>query len=228
MTIGQQSYALSPGFAVVLPPGSEPDATQDPANRLVVFALHFVVSGWGPDPALEPLLASDPVRVRELGVLESTVRTLVRAAGHPGRYGEVRAKLAFWQAVAHMAEERELRQRRTARSDERLQRVIAAVEESPAENWSVSRMTETAHLSRAQLTRVFAAATGFSPGKYVAHTRMNRARTLLNESEMTISEIAAGLGYGDVSYFSRQFRELSGISPGRFRSSRSANRRQPR
>ena len=218
MTIGSRRYALSPGFAVVLPPGTEPDGTQDPVNRLVVFALHFDLTGPELSPAFEPLLSSDPVRVRDLGTLESTVRTLVRAGA--GRYGEMRAKLAFWQAVAHMAEERDLRQRGPGRSDERLQRVLAAVEENPAADWSIPQMTEVAHLSRAQLTRLFAAATGFSPGKYVTHTRINRARALLHESAMTISEIAAGLGYSDVSYFSRQFRELTGLPPGRFRSSR--------
>jgi iron complex transport system substrate-binding protein len=58
---------------------------------------------------------------------------------------------------------------------------------------------------------------GLSPKEFIVRVRMERAAALLRESSQTISEISDGLGYQDVGFFSRQFKQKFGISPARFR-----------
>ncbi len=53
--------------------------------------------------------------------------------------------------------------------------------------------------------------------EFVVQARINRGRILLTESSLTVSEIAAALGYDDIYFFSRQFKAKTGVSPTAFR-----------
>ena len=61
------------------------------------------------------------------------------------------------------------------------------------------------------------AAAGIPLSEYVIAARLNRARFLLRETDQKLSRIAESLGYQDVSFFCRQFKNRTGYSPGQFR-----------
>ena len=48
--------------------------------------------------------------------------------------------------------------------------------------------------------------------------RMDRAKDLLKNTDLSMKEVAFASGYGDPLYFSRLFRRVNGIPPTRFRS----------
>jgi AraC-like DNA-binding protein len=56
-----------------------------------------------------------------------------------------------------------------------------------------------------------------TPARYVLDRRMERAMYLLKVSNLTISEIGVGVGFEDVSHFSRAFRRTVGVAPSAFR-----------
>lgn len=58
---------------------------------------------------------------------------------------------------------------------------------------------------------------GISPTKLIIQLRLNQARELLTQTDMRLKDIAEAVGYYDVSYFSRVFKEREGISPGSYR-----------
>jgi len=64
-----------------------------------------------------------------------------------------------------------------------------------------------------QFTRRFRASTEMAPGHYIVPARIESARHLLAESTMTITQIAADLGYHDPAHFSRQYRRYTGQPP---------------
>lgn len=64
--------------------------------------------------------------------------------------------------------------------------------------------------------RVFAA-TGLSPMQYVVGLRVERAQSLLAETDWIVARIAAAVGYADAAYFSRLFASRTGQPPSRFR-----------
>jgi transcriptional regulator GlxA family with amidase domain len=74
-------------------------------------------------------------------------------------------------------------------------------------------MASKASLSRAQFTRRFVAQFGMSPAQYLIQARIDRAHQLLTESGMTVTETATALGYTDVAYFSRQYKQRTGRTP---------------
>jgi AraC-like DNA-binding protein len=64
-------------------------------------------------------------------------------------------------------------------------------------------------------------ATGHTPTGLLHQARVERAKNLLLTTDLSVADVAAAVGYLDVSHFSRTFRRLTGHSPGRFRAANS-------
>ncbi len=72
-------------------------------------------------------------------------------------------------------------------------------------------------MSQRTLNRRFKQATGMSPGRYLQQLRLEQARELLRDSNLSIAEIAVSVGYQDIGYFSTLFREQMAQSPTAYR-----------
>ena len=98
-------------------------------------------------------------------------------------------------------------------TDTAVDEVAQVIRQDPGRDWSVTQMAARASLSRAQFTRRFVAQHGMSPAQYLIQARIDRAHQLLTETGMSVTQIAAALGYTDVPYFSRQYKQRTGRSP---------------
>ena len=78
-------------------------------------------------------------------------------------------------------------------------------------------LAQAAGLSKRQFDRRFQAVTGQTPGQYLQQLRCEAARDLLQNSNLSIGDVAAAVGYSDGGYFTRIFRRLAGQTPGDFR-----------
>jgi transcriptional regulator GlxA family with amidase domain len=105
----------------------------------------------------------------------------------------------------------------TAALDERIGRALAAVEARPEQRWTVARLAKIAGLSRAAFARRFAVEVGVPPLQHVAAVRMRRAAELLAQTEASLAEIAARVGYANEFALSRAFHRLVGVPPGAYR-----------
>jgi len=65
--------------------------------------------------------------------------------------------------------------------------------------------------------RRFQAAFGEPPHRWLAHRRIARARRLLQESRLSLSEAALDLGFASQAHFTEAFRRAVGVTPGRYR-----------
>ncbi len=72
-------------------------------------------------------------------------------------------------------------------------------------------------MSKYHFIRQFTTATGSSPHAYQTLLRMQRARELLTDSTLNVSEVAEAVGYENPLYFSRIFRKYAGCSPREYR-----------
>jgi len=82
---------------------------------------------------------------------------------------------------------------------------------------TVDELTRTLGISQPYLYKVFRAAYGISPKQYLTRIRLDQAKRLLHESDMSISEVGAAVGMTDVLTFSRFFAAHAGVSPSDFR-----------
>jgi AraC-like DNA-binding protein len=83
--------------------------------------------------------------------------------------------------------------------------------------WRVEEMAALAGLSVPHFFRCFRKATGTTPIRYLRQERISQAKRRLLESRDSIKEIAEQVGYSDPFYFSRDFRQHTGMSPAQFR-----------
>ena len=84
------------------------------------------------------------------------------------------------------------------------------------------KMAHDLGMSEATFRRRFKRAMSISPHAYVLQSRVAAARALLTETDLSLKEIAARLGYDNEYFFSRQFKQIAGVAPGTFRKSRLA------
>ena len=85
------------------------------------------------------------------------------------------------------------------------------------EDLSTVKLAKEFHLSVSQFNRKFRESTGQSPHEYLVTLRINRAKTLLRDSSMSIAEIAESVGYAYDTSFAAVFRSKVGMSPRQYR-----------
>ena len=85
------------------------------------------------------------------------------------------------------------------------------------ENLTIKDLAKSVNMSSSHFSRVFKQQTGFSPYDYILISRLNRAKYLLQTTNMTIASVAYEVGFNSESNFIYYFTENEGISPGKFR-----------
>lgn len=85
------------------------------------------------------------------------------------------------------------------------------------ENFHVVHLCKKLGISRVQLFRKLKALTGNSASQFVRSYRLNKAKVLLTDTDLNISEIAFEVGFKDPAYFTRAFTREFGIAPSAFR-----------
>jgi AraC-like DNA-binding protein len=82
---------------------------------------------------------------------------------------------------------------------------------------NVNSLADIIGVHRTTLSRVFKERMMLSPGEYLARLRMQHALSLLEDSDMSIAEIAGAVGIDDPTYFCRCVKRATGLSPREFR-----------
>jgi AraC-like DNA-binding protein len=87
------------------------------------------------------------------------------------------------------------------------------------ENFKLGTMASMAGMSKAHFCRAFKEQVGMSPVRYHRFIRIQRARHLLHNDNLSIAAAAYRVGFHDVSNFNKNFRKFVGVSPTSYRSS---------
>ena len=93
------------------------------------------------------------------------------------------------------------------------------------EEVDLERAAREAGLSAFHFLRLFAKALGVTPHQYLVRSRLRRAARLLADEERSITDIAFGVGFGDLSNFVRTFHRAAGVSPRGFRRAAKGDRK---
>ena len=78
-------------------------------------------------------------------------------------------------------------------------------------------ISEKFHLSKNYIRNLFVKYLGVSPKKYIQEKRMERAKTLLLETDISIATVALSVGYDDALLFSKMFSKQFSLSPQKYR-----------
>jgi AraC-like DNA-binding protein len=221
MICEDKAVSLRPGSAFCLRPRQHCHVTHDRKHRLGVGYVHFdFLDALGrvvyPKEAdLPPLVG----RLAKVQFYEGVLRHVAEIC-RLGKAGlRVRAADYLKLVLNDFLDEcsSETPSGLDLEHAERIQTVMRYVQENPGRIFTVSELSKLASYSTDYFTHVFTRVAGARPKEFCIRVRMERAQQLLRESRMSIGQIASALGYADMFFFSRQFKQWFGMSPRKWR-----------
>lgn len=93
------------------------------------------------------------------------------------------------------------------------------INEAFAEPLSLGRLAERFFVSPWHLSRIFKEATGFTLTDYIGLTRVKEAQRLLRETDRSITDVAASVGFDNFSHFGKTFKKITRLTPRDYRKS---------
>jgi len=108
----------------------------------------------------------------------------------------------------------------TSQDPELLRRLLRAkdrMDVASHEEWPVARLARVSRVSQAHFARSFKDAFGVPPHRYLLTRRIERAKALLRDTEIPITDIAFQTGWQSLGTFGRIFRDVTGENPGQLR-----------
>ncbi len=141
------------------------------------------------------------------------------AADQPGFEFRVRSALSelIFLLVSNLPESTKPVSAKMMRDNARIRQMLQYINDNYPETITMKDIAASAAVSESECLRCFHTTIGLSPIQYVKHFRIQKAAELLLSSEKRIGTIATSCGFPDISYFTRTFRELKGVTPGEYR-----------
>jgi AraC family transcriptional regulator of arabinose operon len=101
--------------------------------------------------------------------------------------------------------------------DHRIGKVLSVLETNLHAEQSVLEMARSVNLSVSRFQHLFKAEMGMCVSEYLLRLRMQMARRLLETTDLSVKQIALGVGAHDLSHFIKNFRRFTGHTPKRYR-----------
>jgi AraC family transcriptional regulator len=177
----------------------EPSALPHDANTSHAPRLFFEDAElWKTALKLKSVIESPQVRDRSyceaLGVvLAYDLARLAPGVRRPER--QLRGGLAAWQQ----------------------QTVLRHIDERLAEHVSLATLAGLVRLSTYHFSRAFKQSFGMPPHRFHSHRRIERAKALLTNPDMSVTEVGMALGFSSASSFTMSFRKVTSVTPSDYR-----------
>lgn len=108
-------------------------------------------------------------------------------------------------------------QRRESESQRPIRVAKQYVQRHYSENITLEDVCAAAGFSVSYFSALFKKETGEGFAKYLTRVRMERAKELLQETNLPVAEICSQVGYGDLKHFNQTFKKVTSLSPGQYR-----------
>jgi AraC family transcriptional regulator len=100
----------------------------------------------------------------------------------------------------------------------RERRIRGHIEQCLDGDLSIHALARVLGMNPHYFANAFKLTTGFTPHRYVSHRRIDRAQQLLKDPDLSLADVAYRCGFKSQGQFTTLFRQLTGKTPGRFRS----------
>jgi AraC family transcriptional regulator len=100
-----------------------------------------------------------------------------------------------------------------------MERALAFIDQHLEEHLTLFDIAEAVGLSPYHFAHLFKRTVGMAPHQYVMRRRLERARELLQSTDLPIAELALRVGFANQSHFSALFHKATGVTPLSYRQS---------
>lgn len=212
LRVGGAERPVEAGQAMLFPPHCRQIYRFDPATENVNMWAHFGGSFCRELDGATPQI----ITISDRNEFESNLQRLVRAHSGLDQSRECLCLAYLRVLVCLLVRDRALQQD-PIRAKNRLHDVLDLIHTNVGGDIDWNACAAMCYMSRDRFNHVFREYVGTPPEQYRIKVCMERARVLLGEFGMSVSECAEALGFHDVSYFCRRFRAEFGVSPAKFK-----------
>jgi two-component system response regulator YesN len=106
---------------------------------------------------------------------------------------------------------------RHAKNYQRLKKALDFIETHYGDPVKVDQIAKEVYLSPSRLSHIIKGELGITLGEYISRLRIEKAKVLLKDRDIPLSQIALEVGYPDQSYFTKVFRRIEQCTPKVFR-----------
>ncbi|WP_159888640.1 AraC family transcriptional regulator [Paenibacillus puerhi] len=214
LSLNGRRRSISKGCCYLFRPGDETEARHDVRNPITVTFIHFHM------PAFTAAQLSPFRVVRDIATFEAYLSLYVRRLLAAPSEREEPGLLLYLLLLQLYREEASGKQALHGEGEgwpTLMQETAAYVRQFPSIPHTPQKLAERARLSPRYFSRRFKETMGQTVESYIISARIERAEHLLRFNGMNVSEVAEALGYNNIHYFSRQFKQYRGFSPSRLR-----------
>jgi AraC-like DNA-binding protein len=168
-----------------------------------------------------PALLGEPPQIRllspgydaeaEAKFIEIRETLILRQPGYP-----LQAIGIFYELMARIEEILPTLETPESAYPEAVRNAIIFLRESAAIPFNAVATAAAVNLSQSHLRALFEKWLGESPRQFHMRCRIDQARRLLREQNLSIAEVARQVGFSDGRHFSRVFKQVTGIAPSRY------------
>lgn len=213
MTLSGRDFAVSRGSCMMIRPGERPIAVQNENDRLTIIFAHFHMADAPGSCLLPPRRIQFEDRYEVEWILHRLLEADERAGPWSGTEFDSWMRMLFVRMYKQEEESgtRELNAQQTG-----LMRTAVRLMQERGGQIDVHGVAEAIGMSAPYLNRLFKRHAGMSVKEFLVRCKLERAKSLLAESSMTITQVALALEYADVYVFSKLFRKYFGQPPSHY------------
>jgi AraC-like DNA-binding protein len=210
------------GEALLVPPNTPHSYGADPDSPWTIYWVHM--AGKKAE-ILVRLLDLEPPATTLFPGQDPALPPLFERIIHVLSYGYsfdslLSSATELHQLCTHLVTIRHRRPGGRDANDAKIKKAIDIMNGSLDRSLAIGELASSVNLSVSQFSFIFKKRTGFSAIDYFVRLKMQKACFMLDETDASIKNIAASLGFDDPLYFSRRFRQIHNRSPRQYQAIR--------
>lgn len=180
--------------------------------------LRFLAPSIGSSAALAAMRR--PVEIEDVGPVEALAGLLVSELSNPSKHALYAESLvaSIVTGLLDIQDQDQDQGKGTGRLTQgQMNKLALRVDALRADRLTVGEMAQAVGLSESWFSNVFRQTTGKTPLQWQLAKRIDRAKRLLADTDMTIAAVAAQIGFSDQAHFTKVFRQVTGDTPAAWR-----------
>ena len=215
---GGQSFDAQPGDLFLIPAGTEHSYFHEDARFVTKYWFHFQLTCGGKE-FLSGLSMPFCVRPKDAGAAAERFRSILELSVQTDLAAQLRLKAEILEMTALYMELAGCRNEGIFSESTMLERLRQYIESNLSLPLTLQEQAQFAHLHPNYLIRFFKKHMGVPPMRYVMQAKLEKAVSLLENTDIPVTELADLLGFSDINQFYKRFRAYTGTSPTEFRDS---------
>lgn len=208
VTVDSESYRLEGNSFVFVRSGAVHNISTVSENIITVVKADqsIIEQAFGSMSPSDPLLQFSSVSVQEL------LDELIRCQNSDLRYSNVICDSMLLKLLAEVFSRCDMTARPSECNSEKFKSLLSLIEQNYADI-TFEQAAGFMCYSKPYFSKYFSRIAGISFSAYLNIIRTEKAIDMINEGNLSITEIAHSAGFGTIRHFNRTFRELTGYSP---------------